>query len=177
MTADPNDSLVREAIRLRESPSDTDAPAGLGTVRFIVCCPDDPSAVIERAKAVLRIVNDNCVPRFPDDATWVSLLPTWFLEQCAPERTRQDAERQAMWENSLSDEERARVVATKAWSAADWLYWLRPENRFWYWWDAVAINETIAAVAVEVHEWPLPTGALSWLLRASGAERVDAEDD
>jgi hypothetical protein len=52
---------------------------------------------------------------------------------------------------------------------------LHPNQRLWFWWDAAVLTEHDFVVAVETHEWPFPSGALKWLLRASGADTVEAE--
>lgn len=62
-----------------------------------------------------------------------------------------------------------------AWSREEWLYWFKPENRYWYWWDANVLDGNVIVIAIEVSEWPFPWDALKWLLRAAGAISVEAE--
>lgn len=59
--------------------------------------------MIEKAKAVLRIVNDNSLADWRNDEQWMSLLPPWFMQRCAPERTQEEEERLGLWQNSLND--------------------------------------------------------------------------
>jgi len=100
------------------------------------------------------------------------LLPAWFVERSAPERSREEAERWLAWWRSLPASEQARVAREQDWALADWLYWLEPAERHWFWWDAVIENPEILRVIVEVPGWPVPLGALEWLLRAAGAMEV-----
>jgi hypothetical protein len=80
------------------------------------------------------------------------------------------------WWRGLSPEEQARVTRAERWSLANWLFWLEPEERQWFWWDAVTENPDTLRVIVEVPGWPAPFGALAWLLRAAGAVEVIYEN-
>jgi hypothetical protein len=62
----------------------------------------------------------------------------------------------------------------KPWSLDNWVHWMRPENREWYWWDAEVVGGAAAVVEVEVDGWPFPWGSLEWLLKAAGANSVAA---
>jgi hypothetical protein len=55
---------------------------------------------------------------------------------------------------------------------ADWLYWLEPSERQWFWWDAAVERPDALRVIVEVAGWPAPLGAHDWLLLAAGAIEV-----
>jgi hypothetical protein len=76
----------------------------------------------------------------------------------------------------LSAEERASATRARPWTLADWLYWLEPSERQWFWWDALVENSDTLRVVVEVSGWPTPLGALDWLLRAAGAAEVIFEE-
>jgi hypothetical protein len=59
------------------------------------------------------------------------------------------------------------------WTLSAWLSWLdAEEDRMWFWWDARITGERQARVIVEIPDWPPPLGALQWLLRAAGADKV-----
>lgn len=81
-------------------------------------------------------------------------MPEWFVAACSPERTAEKT----------------------SWTLADWLYWMEPDERQWFWWDARIDGEGATTVLVEVPRWPSATGALEWLLRAAGASSVKVVD-
>lgn len=102
-------------------------------------------------------------------------MPDWFVRACAPEPTQQEATAWlARWQR-LSPEEQAREEESRAWTLLDWVYWFRPENREWYWWNACVPNSDLALVEVQIDGWPAPTGDLRWLLRAAGAVEVTVD--
>jgi len=87
------DRLAREQQHLLASASFEEAPKGVGTVRFLARCNGDSGAVIERAKEILMLVNENSTGEWPEDAKWFELLPKWFVDRCAPEDTQEEAEK------------------------------------------------------------------------------------
>jgi hypothetical protein len=167
----------REYRRLERGATEDEVPGGLGTVRFIAFCPGDSPDVLERAKCVLTTVNKRSRGGWPSDDGWKTLLPGWFIEQCAPEQSHEEAERWLKWWKRLPPDEQQHVEAHRKWSFGNWIYWFRPENRVWFWWDGAAPCSDRLVIAVEVSAWPFPWGSLSWLLRASGAQRVEPEQD
>lgn len=166
--------LANERRRLMEGPSAEEAPAGVGTVRFIAFCPGNAQEVLERTKSVLKLMNDAGTRQWPTDDCWRHWLPEWFVARCRPELTVEEAEAEMARRNRLPAEEQKRA-AEERWSLLNWVYWFEPNNRQWYWWDGVVLDPNHLAVAIEVDAWPFPWGSLSWLLRASGAEKVEAE--
>jgi hypothetical protein len=167
--------LEREQRHLLEGPAETEKPAGLGTVRFIAQCDGNSWQVLSNARSVLREVDQAVIAGWPTDSTWRQVLPEWFVACCEPERTHEEAEKWLDWWRTLPPDEQSRVENEKAWSLLDWLYWFQPENRVWFWWDATEQDAHKIILAVEVDTWPFPWGAIGWLLRASGATRVDVE--
>jgi len=77
---------------------------------------------------------------------------------------------------ALPAEEQHRAERERRWALADWLHWLRPDERSWYWWDAAVNGSHELRVRVEVPGWPAALGALTWLLRAAGADSVSVEE-
>ncbi len=175
MTPTFRERLASERQHLLAGASLEEAPKGVGTVRFLARCAGDSGTVMKRAKEVLMLVNERGAGEWPADAQWPELLPNWFVDRCAPAQTQEEAETWLAWWKALPPEEQGRVEQQKAWSLDDWLYWFLPENRAWFWWDAVAVDVDSLVVAVETYEWPFPSGSLAWLLRASGAVSVEAE--
>lgn len=129
--------------------------------------------VVSRAKEVLLVVVSMTAEELVSEAAWAGLLPTWFLDACAPEQSSEEAAAWLACWRALDPDARERAARERPWSVADWLHWLQPEERQWYWWDALVKEEGSASVWVEVLGWPAPLGAFEWLLRAAGAITVD----
>src|SRR5690349_21713120 len=81
-----------ELRRIREGPA-ADERAFLVRVFFSA---DDPAAVVERARDVLGRVIEQ-VERWPAEEAWPELLPSWFVERCAPERSADPSWDFAAW--------------------------------------------------------------------------------
>jgi hypothetical protein len=171
------DLLVREEERL--SGRGTDAlPGGVGTVRFVVRAPaPEAGIVLERAREVLRLVNAESRGDWPSEKQWKQVLPKWFLEQCEREKTQAEAEAWLARWDKLSPEEKQREERDKRWSLRNWLYWLNPDQRAWYWWDGAVVKDDQLVVAIQVDSWPFPWGAFAWLFRTAGAVQVLPEGD
>lgn len=127
--------------------------------------------MLARAREVMKAVLLNSDP-WPDLDVWRHVLPRWFVERSAPEQTKEQAERWLAWWRKLSPQEQAQVSEEESWSLAEWLYWLEPEQRQWYWWDARVVDQDTARIVIDVPDIPTALGALEWLLKAAGAERV-----
>jgi len=61
------------------------------------------------------------------------------------------------------------------WSGLNTIYWLKPQERSWWWWDGACEDENTIRVAVAIDGWPYASGALRWILRASGAISAESE--
>jgi len=151
-------------------------PEGLGVVRFNAYCYGNSNDVLMKCKEVLEIILRESSDKWPSDNYWLTILPQWFINQCSEELSPEEVEKWLTWWRELPSEEQIRVNKEEKWSLSDWLYWLQPENRQWFWWDAIPENPNILRISVEVIGWPFPWGSLDWLLRASGAISVDAEE-
>jgi hypothetical protein len=132
---------------------------------------DDPNLVLPNAREIMLAVLEHAGTPWPTLDDWRIVLPQWFVDRCAPEMsTEEAAEWLAQW-RSLPPAERAQEERNRSWSLANWLYWLEPQHREWFWWDARVTNGTVG-ITVQVSGWPAPLGALDWLLRAAGATEV-----
>jgi hypothetical protein len=168
---------VKDELRHLLMPNEPDEkPEGLGIVRFNVFCSGNSNDVLRKCKEVLEAVLRESSDKWPSDDCWLTILPPWFIQQCSEELSQEEEEKWLAWWRRLSPEEQNRVNQEEKWSLSDWLYWLQPENRQWFWWDAIPENPNIMRIAVEVTEWPFPWGSLDWLLRASGAISIKAEE-
>jgi len=106
---------------------------------------------------------------------WRSLLPSWFIAQCAEEKSKEESAQWMDWWRRLPREEQTRAEREKKWSLNSWLYWFQPDERQWFWWDAAVEDPDTVRVIVEVEGLPFPWGALDWLFRASGATGIQEE--
>lgn len=162
-----------ELARIQFGPEPGQPLGGMGSVRFWVLCNGNSGEVLAKAREALAVVVSKSADNWPSDEEWEQALPPWFIKKCRPPYSEQELKE----ELRLPYEEKLRRVRerTELWPMGAWIYWFRPENRYWFWWDAVAVNPDRIVVAVEVTDWPFPWGSLDWLFRAAGAVRVDPE--
>jgi len=167
-----------ELDRVTGDPGKDLSPQGIGTVRFIIDCPKDVDAsnVLGRAKSVMAAVDSASLQGWPSNDHAAPVLPEWFTSACVPDRSKEEEDRWQKWWKGLPYEEKLRKGAEAKWSVSNWLYWLKPENRQWFWWEASVQDQSNQVVlTVEVEGSPFPSGALSWLFRAAGAVTVEEE--
>ena len=171
-----NEAYRSEFARLVQGARERDGIPGIGTVRFIVKCSTNAADVLATAREAMRAISGACANGWDAAAlNWEALLPEQFVKACAADMTRSEADEWlARWQK-LRPQEREHEERSRAWSLANWLHWLSPNERTWLWWDAVVLDEDFIVVSVAVEEWPFPWGALSWLFRGSGALEVSPE--
>jgi hypothetical protein len=169
-------SIVHEIRRLEQGPMADEEPDGIGTVTLLGLCENDAESVARRASEVLRVVLDFSFPPWPTQAEWCHHLPDWFVSASAPEMSREEAERWLGKWRAMTAEERVELEQTQRWALADWLHWLKPNERQWELWDCGASDKHIVRLTIQVEAWPIAHGALNWLLRAAGADRVMVEE-
>lgn len=174
MILDNLQRITSEYNRLLKGKKSDECPQGIGTVRFKILCNGNSEIVLNKAKSVLTDVVRNSVhsKKWPGDDEWPGLLPSWFIDRCAKELSEKEAENWLNWWKGLTLEEQKKVEKEEPWSLLDWLYWLHPSRRTWYWWDYEIINQDLCVIDIEVDEWPFPWESLEWLFRASGALSV-----
>jgi hypothetical protein len=68
-------------------------------------------------------------------------------------------------------------IRDRPWSLLNWLYWFRPQDRQWYWSRAECSDASTIIVEIQPDGWPYPHGALDWLFIASGAQRVETDEE
>ncbi len=162
-----------ERRHLREGPK-ADEPRSL--VGYIVArCAGNAEAVLHGTKEVLETILRQDPKQWPADEAWASLLPRWFVERCAPEKTKEESDRWLAEWRSLSPEEQVRVEREAKWSVLSTVYWFRPEMRSCWWWDGVVVDQNTVRVVVTIEGWPYASGALEWILQASGAAIAEKE--
>lgn len=169
--------LEAELQRLKDGPRPTEKPSGGGTVRFVARCPLGASDVLAKASSVLKTVDEIALTGWLGNEEWSRKLPEWFTSACAPPMSQEQAERWLAWWKALPPEEQSRAENEKDWSLDNWLYWMQPENRQWFWWDGKTLDDCDhILVAVVVEAWPFPWGSLRWLFKAAGASAFEPEE-
>lgn len=165
-----------EAIRLFEEPPADPLPTALGVLWIACVCPHGSAEVWERVRTVLAVVFQADVENWPSVSEWSTRLPAWFTATFAPERPKAEVEAWLKWWRGLSDDERAKASAATPWTPEEWVYCMKPERRFWRWWNGTVTGDTTLRVELAFFEWPFDWSALEWLLRASGAVSVEEDD-
>jgi hypothetical protein len=169
-----SDDLVIPPEELRHvwhGPREDESPTGVALVR-VVAETDDPAATLQRAREAMTAVLE--APPDLTDEDLVARLPRWFLDASASESTPAEAEAELERTRAMSDAELAEDDATAKWSPLEWIYWMRPDERTWFWWNAQTNGDL--TVTAELPGHPSPTGSLRWLLRAAGASRAEVRD-
>jgi hypothetical protein len=160
-----------ELGRLRQVGAVGELPGSGGLIRYAAPAPD-PAGVIDRATEVLRVVLQQSGQPWPSLEAWCHALPGWFVAGCTPEPTGSERDAWLARWRTLDATARARAEADRGWTLDEWLFWLEPDQRAWFWWGAERRADRVE-VLVEVDAWPYPDGALRWLLLVAGATGVD----
>jgi hypothetical protein len=164
-----------ELRHVMHGPRADERPTGAGLVTVSFHAPD-VQGVLDRSRSVMSAVLRAGGGPWPPLQQWTERLPAWFVQACAPERTQDEKQQWLTWWRGLDLEGRAVAERDRRWSLDDWLYYLEPDERQWYWWDAAALSSSEGTVELEVPGWPTPLGALKWLLHAAGADAVTADE-
>ena len=148
-------------------------PAGFRTVELLAVA-DEPLRTQDRCKSVMAEVLGKGSGSWPSVAAWRDALPLWFVEACRDETAAERMEWLEWW-RGLPSEEQSVVARSRAWSLDNWLSWIEPGQRPWFWWGSSAVA---GEITIEVLAGPdvVPLGALEWLLTAAGASSVDIQD-
>ena len=160
---------MSELDRVGFGPKAEDQPQGF-LAKVHVSAPSCAGEVLDRCREVLGLVLRQPADSWPTVEQWRSLLPKWFVDACAEEITRAEAERR----RSLPMPEREKLA--EHWSVGAWVHWLKPSERQWFWWDGRQTSPSDLMIRVEVNDFPFPAGALKWLLKAAGASTVQVDN-
>jgi hypothetical protein len=168
--------IESELQRLNGAPAPDEKPGGVGTVSFVARCPFGAKDVLARVISVWKIIDQVALSDWPTVEQWNMKLPEWFTSACTSPMTQQQADAWLAGWKRLTPVEQARAESEKKWSLENWLYWMKPEDRQWFWWDAKALEDCDhIIVAVEVDAWPFPWGSLRWLFKVAGASTLEPE--
>ncbi|OCG73066.1 hypothetical protein A9G42_11700 [Gilliamella sp. Nev6-6] len=174
--------LLLERERFDNPPDYTVKTTGVGIARFVIHCNNDVDEVLNLAKRILVIVNYNSEPVWPSFEEWLKILPDKFINNCAKELTKEELKEQKIqWDNLTYEQRLEEAKKDQAWTLSDWLGWLEPDAREWFWWNAHKfdgeIENTHFLIEVTALDDPFPSGALKWLFKACGAIDVISTDD
>jgi len=146
---------------------------------YTVRGPEPAAEVLRRAKGVLVVVDQTaCSGAWPALEVWLQLLPEWFGSAFLPERTPEEDAAYLQWWDGLdyAQKQQAHAKPTQ-WRLSNWLYWLHPDRRMWYWWDDQVLDESTCSVTLLVADLPFPEETFKWLLHAAGATSIDETND
>ena len=121
---------------------------------------------VNRIKQVIQLVNDNS-EAWPSYQLWEDILPSWFVNFCEPEMSQIDSDKWLAWWRTLNETDKRKAEKSKGWSLADWLYWLEPKNRVWFYGSIKNQELEGATFTLFSIENAPPLGALGWLIIAS----------
>ncbi len=164
--------IESELRRLASGTALNEAPSEIGLVRFIARCPFGVDEVLEKVKSVLKSVDASALIHDKNTAGWI--LPGWFVAACTPQMNPDEASEWLDSWKKLSLDEQIIAEEEKGWSLEEWLYWMEPVNRQWFFWDAEVSGACDHIIlAVQVDSWPFPWGSLKWLFKAAGASSLE----
>jgi len=164
-----------ELQRLASNPAGSSAGDVMIGVR-VQCEPGAAETVLARTKEIMTAVLSAGIDS-ADVGAWRAILPSWFVDACAPERTAEEAARWLQWWRRLPADRQAEVSESTPWSLGDWLWWFRPgaDERQWTWWSAEVQSDAEVLIVLAAQSWPVAHGAMDWIARAAGGTSVEEE--
>jgi hypothetical protein len=180
-----DDVIQREFRRIRAGPGRDELPDSTIIDHVKARCEGSAELVLERTREVLEAVLSHMRDAGLTTDGWRSILPDWFVAACAQERSPDAVD---PWEVELSRVPReqrfqwvlehprhtARELHTdKPWRVSAFVFWFKPENREWWWWDARVEDANALTIHLCVED-DYSYGALVWLLKTAGATRVES---
>ncbi|GAA6614256.1 hypothetical protein [Scytonema sp. NUACC26] len=155
-----------------------DTVEGVALLLFKVHCRGNASVVLQNCREILGIVLQQYETVWLSEDEWRKKLPDWFVKTCAPERTLEEEEEDLIRWHTLSHKQQQIQEEEEKWSVMDWISWFESSDdpfnqRTWFWWDAFVWEPDLLLVVIEVVDLPVPVGSMVWLLRASGALKVE----
>lgn len=184
-----------ELRRLRQGPMPDERPLMVTPDRIIAVCPGNAPDVLSRSREVLEAVIANTRTPWPTLDDRRRILPAWFVKQGKEEELQEEETvRDVAWRVFQEQGMPASLAFIRGhqkefdqlkqeeaehwhdpWTLSGWIYWFRPEERWWFWWDAQIPDADTLHVEVEAADYGFPSGALEWLLRAAGASQAGQE--
>ena len=147
----------------------------LGSFSFHVTTVCQSSVALIEAKNVLAIIDQRSFGKWPSISEWKKLLPAEFVSTFRLPLSKEQAEEWLTWWRRLNPEEQMDAENKRVWSLEDWLYWMQPDNRCWFWQASKLIDECQIRFYLNAFEWPFPWGSFRCLLLGVGAKEVTSE--
>lgn len=123
-------------------------------IKYIVHCNKRKNNdIANMAKKILLSIQKYSFLEWPKDAEWRSILPKEFIDSFL-DHTKEDD-----------------------WTLDDWLYWLKPENRFWFLWSINEKNSNYLEIKIIVYEHPYPWESLEVLFMKLGTSELREIND
>ncbi len=166
-----------ERRHLETGPRVDESPGGAGVISVAVSCDGHAERLLDGLREVMSVVAAHQDGDWPPLDRWRDLLPAWFVEACAPERSPAETDAWLERWRALPPAEQRAAEQAAGWSLADWLFWLEPDERRWFWWDGATIDSNTLRVDIEVAGWPAPLGALDWLVRTCGGTVITVDGE
>ncbi|UPK80241.1 hypothetical protein LW139_15730 [Proteus vulgaris] len=122
-------------------------------MRYTTYCNEKNSSQIANiAKNILLLIQKYSFSKWPTIDEWYSILPKEFINSFLNSTTPDD------------------------WSLDDWLYWLEPENRFWFLWRINEIDIENLEIEIIIYEHPYPWESLEVLFMKLGTSELKEVD-
>ena len=167
-----------ERTRLEQNSFPDFIENGMGQ-NYIVKCNGNAPEVKDLVRQVLLIVNHvYSKPKWPNLDEWLNLLPIEFICNFVPEPTSEETDIYMKWWFSLSYKKKLQHSQKKQkWSLGDWLAWMEPSERLWFWWGATEIGEKTKQdyflLSINLLDDLYLTGALEVLFEYCGALSIE----
>lgn len=172
-------TILEERQRLEDkSFPDYQNNNGMGA-DFVIKCSNNSTVVMELARKTLLEINyqyDN--DKWLTIENWKQILPEQFLANCVPEMADDEIAMHKKWWESLSYKEKLKEAKKEdKWMLSNWLYWLEPKERVWFWWGSEVLDENHFVFSAKTLDDLFLSGSLKWLFLGSGAKSVVGLDD
>lgn len=110
---------------------------------FLVKCNGNANHVRQLIRNILLIFNDAYRhSRWYDFDEWLEILPKSFTEKFLPELNAANAEKlRHAWFNMSYEEKLAQAAIKQQWRLSNWLFYMMPDERRWFWWGDTILGE------------------------------------
>jgi hypothetical protein len=162
-----------ELTRITKALEVSDSPPGSLALSIEVHCSVGIDIMLTKLKSAIMAVSELGCKGWPDDAAQVTAhMPEWFLVACSSPMSKEEADEYMKKWRAMSEQSRSEAEESRRWSFDNWAYWMKPDQRTWFWWDARVTGRDTVIIRVILNDYQAPWGSLRWLLRAAGASSI-----
>lgn len=175
------EAVLTEQKRLVNNSFPDFVSTGLGQ-NYIVKCEGNAPEVRENAREVLLAINHAYFyESWPTISEWIDILPRKFTESFSPELSPTEEKAYIAWLSTLSYEQKMEQARKKEkWRLSDWLIWMEPTERLWFWWGATELGKRTKQdyflITVNLLDELYLTGALEMFFECCGAISIEKYD-